>query len=655
MNRWAIVVAALGAAGTALAAEKTEIVIGPGPTAITAEEAAIVADPAAGMQHAVILVEETDRDESRGTGYVLSYHLRAKILSSEGRALADVEIPVERPSELRKWWGRTILPDGKVLELTDRELSAQTVAKTSLVQKVTMKGALPGVVPGAVIDYGYIIRGEGYFPFTRVELEQEWPVRTFRFRWVPSNHMPAAFTSTHIEGRNVVVTPNSTSVLVTASNLKAVKEEPYMPPEGEVRAAVTLYYGDSSEKLDVFWDLEAKRAETRLKSFGSAAVMREAIAQMGIPVDAPLPARLAAAYDWIGANMTNKYFKTAEEADAVVEDDEDQANTAKAVLKAKEGTGRQLDYLFAGVARGLGAEAALIYSVDRTDRYWNRGWKSLDQFDYTFVGVRAPGDAEDAPWTVVDAGSGLPYGEVPWNATGSTAFVCTPKGMKSFVIPPAAGPKNRTDTHVTIGFSEDDEITAKWSRLGLGAAGMDSRRWLRRLDPAERKEKLDRLCGGRGSGEVAAAELPNLDQPAAPFQIACDITAGEANVGEDISEYHLTAMGPWWPETPELTAATRIHPVVFEYPRLDIVSVDIVPPAGFSAKAPPQPVKVESPFGKYQWAATKTEKGFHVDRAFALLPLFVKPTDYDALKAFLRQVHTADQTALVFERTGGTP
>jgi len=184
---------------------------------------------------------------------------------------------------------------------------------------------------------------------------------------------------------------------------------------------------------------------------------------------------------------------------------------------------------------------------------------------------------------------------------------------------------------------------------------MDSRRWLRRLDPAERKEKLDRLCGGRGSGEVAAAELPNLDQPAAPFQIACDITAGEANVGEDISEYHLTAMGPWWPETPELTAATRIHPVVFEYPRLDIVSVDIVPPAGFSAKAPPQPVKVESPFGKYQWAATKTEKGFHVDRAFALLPLFVKPTDYDALKAFLRQVHTADQTALVFERTGGTP
>ena len=44
-----------------------------------------------------------------------------------------------------------------------------------------------------------------------------------------------------------------------------------------------------------------------------------------------------------------------------------------------------------------------------------------------------------------------------------------------------------------------------------------------------------------------------------------------------------------------------------------------------------------------------------MDRAFALLPLFVKPTDYDALKAFLRQVHTADQTALVFERTGGTP
>ena len=178
-------VIAIAAASLAIA-EKTEIAINPGLPAMTPEEAAIVADPAAGTQHAVVLLEETDRDEARGTGYVLTYHLRAKVLSPEGRALGDVEIPVSSPTELKKWWGRTILPDGKVLELTEAELSRQAVAKTSLGKTVTLKGALPGIVPGAVIDYGYVVRGEGYFPYTRVELEQEWPVRSFKFRWVPT-------------------------------------------------------------------------------------------------------------------------------------------------------------------------------------------------------------------------------------------------------------------------------------------------------------------------------------------------------------------------------------------------------------------------------------------------------------------------------------
>jgi hypothetical protein len=96
-----------------------------------------------------------------------------------------------------------------------------------------------------------------------------------------------------------------------------------------------------------------------------------------------------------------------------------------------------------------------------------------------------------------------------------------------------------------------------------------------------------------------------------------------------------------------------VQPVVFDYPRLDIVSVDVAPPPGFSAKAPPPAVKLESPFGKYQWVATKTDKGYHVDRALALLPLFVKPTEYEGAEVVPQAGEHADRTALAFERTGG--
>ena len=641
-------VASIGAVSRLLA-EETGIEIKPGLKAITGEEAAIKADPAAGSQHGVILLEETDRDEARGTGYVLSYHLRAKILSPEGRSLADVEIPVERSaSELKTWWGRTILPDGKVIELTQAELQTQTLTKSSQGRRVAMKGALPGVVPGAVIDYGYVVRGEGYYPLLTIELEREWPVRVFRYRWKPSTYLPASATWAHIEGKNVKLDHGKGSMLVTASNLNPVKEEPYMPPEGEVKASVTFYYTSHSEKVDEFWDLEAKRAETRLKSFANAGVLREAIAGMNIPVDAPAHVRLAAAYDWIAENVTNTWLRTAEEVDATIEEDEDTAVTAKTVLKAREGTGREIDYLFAGLARALGAESAFIYAVDRTERFWNRGLKSLGQFGYTFVGVRAPGDPADT-WTVVDPGSGLSYGMLPWAATGSSAFVCTGRGSESFIIPPAPGAKNRSDTRVSIAFTDENEtMTAKWSRTGLGAFGMETRRWLRRLDPSERQEQLERMCSGT-LGEVLASDLPGLDDLSAPYQIACDITL-ETNLDDGISEYRFPVMGAWWPDTPELSAATRVHPVVFDYPRADIVSIDVATPEGFETKDPPPPIKIESPYGRYQWVAAKTEKGYHVDRAFALTPIIVKPPEYEALKSFLKQVEAADQTALAFRR-----
>jgi hypothetical protein len=435
-------VIAIAAASLALA-EKTEIAINPGLPAMTPEEAAIVADPAAGTQHAVVLLEETDRDEARGTGYVLTYHLRAKVLSPEGRALGDVEIPVSSPTELKKWWGRTILPDGKVLELTEAELSRQAVAKTSLGKTVTLKGALPGIVPGAVIDYGtsFGVRG------------------TSRIRGSSSSrngpYGRSSSAGCPLRNRRVVhVHPHGWAQRQGHAG-RDVRPRGRMGPQagqggavhaagGRGAAAVTFYYGNN-DKMDEYWELEAKRADTRIKSFASGSVVREAIAGMNIPVDAPLPARLAAAYDWIGANITNTWFKTAEQVDAVVEDEDEQASTAKSVLKAKEGTGYQLDLLFASVARGLGAESALIYAVDRTERYWNRGWKSS-----TSSTTRSWACAAATPRTLGRSsipGPGFLTARFPGMRPGAPRSCARRRGCRGFAIPPATGPKNRTDTN----------------------------------------------------------------------------------------------------------------------------------------------------------------------------------------------------------------
>jgi hypothetical protein len=111
-------------------------------------------------------------------------------------------------------------------------------------------------------------------------------------------------------------------------------------------------------------------------------------------------------------------------------------------------------------------------------------------------------------------------------------------------------------------------------------------------------------------------------------------------------------IGPWWPETPQFTSATRVHPVIFDFPRVDIVGIDIAAPHGFKPKEAPAPVTLESGFGRYQLAVAKTATGFHVDRALALSVLIVKPEEYGALRKFFDDVRRADETTVTFERDG---
>src|SRR5262245_31853902 len=86
--------------------------IGPGPASISSDESAVQADPNAGTEHALILLEESECNEDLPSGSESTYHLRAKILGNKGRDLADVAIPTMKGSKLKRWWGRAIAPDG---------------------------------------------------------------------------------------------------------------------------------------------------------------------------------------------------------------------------------------------------------------------------------------------------------------------------------------------------------------------------------------------------------------------------------------------------------------------------------------------------------------------------------------------------------------
>ncbi len=621
------------------------------------EEKAMAADPAHGSQHGVILVDESVRDESQGTETNLFRHVRAKIFSNEGRHLGDIEIEHDRERGiLKKWWGYTLLPDGTVQESKQSDLKEQELAKSRGGSYAVLKASLPGIAPGCVIDYGYVVQERGYYDAMRVDLQEAAPVKLFRYRWAPFTGESASFDLTHAKGLAVDVTRGQRSVLVTGTDLPAVLEEPYMPPEAESHASALFYYRDSGGTPTDFWDLEAKRLVRRASAFAKERPIGQAIAVMGIPAGADLMTKLKAAYDWASVNIKNTTLRMAEQAEAVRADEKVKPElwrTAQDILTAKEGGGRDLDFLYFGLARALGAEAYPVLATDRTDHYFNPAYLSTRQFDWTLVGVKAKGDPDDK-LVFVDLGSGLPFGEIPWWLAGSRAVLASAEGHRVVFLPPSDPRKNLSETHVKISFNLEDG-TAPFSSVadGKGQQGLTARWKLRSLNPEERGKELEKYCGASGYTEISKAKAPDLPDLTASYHLECEGALMNTNLQGNLGGYSFGFLGPWTEEIPRFTAPARTQSIIFSYPRIDHLIFDVTAPPGFVPTGVKAPPSVESPYGRYALSISPTANGYHVERFYALVAVAVPVKDYDALRQFFEDVARADATRLEFKRAGG--
>ena len=639
-------------------AASAEFRIEPGPTVISEEEKAIAPDASAGSEHGVVLLEETELDDRATKFTKVAFHLRAKILSNEGRDLANLVIPFDRNTgRLVRWWGRTLLSDGTVLELEQDELSEQTIVRFGRREVSVLKGALPGVAPGCVIDYGYTIRRKGWEPVIQIPLERRWPMLQFRYRWLPWDKMSAHYYISRAKTLAVSVVNDERGVLVTGENLRPVVDEPWAPPDDQIRATAMFYYGYAKGRGE-YWNSVAtvmeKNIETFITSYRPHRDFRpfdEVLETMNISPGTDLTGKLRTAYGWLTANLTNTSLRAWEASGAEKESREKKRSTAHYVLLKMQGNARQLDYLFIGLARALGARADLVLVVDRRERSWAPELLSVAQFDSSLVAVRSPGDSiENA--ILVDPGSGLLYGEVPWWYAGTTGLLVKPtKKYQEITVWPSEARQNVSDSQVKIDFEGyGGAARVHWSRGGKGQHGLLELQYLRRVDPEKRRERLDGLCGSSDMYEVSRAEANGLEKPMAEFRLTCEGELTEGGPDEINDDYYFQIEGPWIEEYPEFTTLTRVHPVVLPFRCVDLTMIDVAPASGFVTVADPAPIKLESPFGRYYLSIKSTSEGYHVERMVAFLRVGIPPEEYEALREFLNDVRSADKTYLQFRR-----
>jgi len=659
----AAALAVLFSASVAVAA-RGEFKVGPGATTMSDEEKAIVADPARGMEHGVILLEEVQRDERLGTATEVRYHLRAKIFSSEGPSLGDVEIPFNaRTGELRDWWANVLLPDGTRAVLKKEELKVQDVTKTHTSGERVLKGTLPGVGPGCVIDYGYTYWASGFEGMTRIDLQRTWPLREFRYRWYPYPNLQSSLRLTRTDPFDVKAEQGASDYTIVGKDLPAVLDEPYMPASNAVRAQLILYYLGAMhvQTSKEFWDAQAKDLSRTLAFFTSDRDVRDLITAMKMPADQDLGTRLRAAYDWLGVHLRRRDTLNAAEEERTAEADitarsrnrDTRIKSGRELLAAQAGLDWQITYLFLNVAKALGAEAYEVLATDRTERFWDPHLLTTEQFDSSLAAVRAPGEPDER-FVFLAPASGLSYGQVPWWLTGANGWMATPRGGREIKLRASPIRENSVDARAAIRFDPDGAARSVWTESATGQEQYLEWRALRRMDPEERQKRLDLLCGSSARFEITKAAGPDPNETTAAFHLECEGELTGLAPGE-LSTYSLSPEGPWNEWMPDLTASSRTHPVVFEYPRMSHTVIDVAAPPGFTTGPAPPPVTIETDFAVFTATFVAAPSGFKVERDVQFAALLIMPDEYPKLRDFLLSVRAADRTPLPFTRSAPKP
>ncbi|GAB4372714.1 MAG: hypothetical protein Kow0062_09250 [Acidobacteriota bacterium] len=638
-------------AGEARSVRGHRVRLEPGPRTITEAERAVARDPARGIEHGVILEREAILVED-GKPARYGIRQRAKVLSDEARGLGEIVIPLKAPQvRLSEFWAFAILPDGTVNELRREDLVEQFEIESRSGEARSLRGSIPDVVPGTVVEFGWEILAYTLYDF-EVRIADRWPVEHFRSTWVPVRNGRAAYVFLGRTRAAFDVDSDRGALIVEGRGIEPVVDEPYAPPmPRRALRLVTYYRGDATTDPDTFWKNRAKARRAFLKEFarGRKEIDR-AIAGMDIPEQASLEDRLRIAYDWIQRHIENVDRRSWTRRDAVGADEKPVRDGARWVLAERRGTSWQIRWTYAAIAQRLGADVRPLFVVDRRWGEFVPGWLSMDQFDGAIVLLGIAGGAE-AKQLAVDPAYPLPFGRIPWWFAGTSGLVLSGEVCAAGRLDPERAEQNVMTVAVRLRADlEAGVVLADWTREGTGQFRLARSAW-RRVRPARLEESLAHSCGASDTVEVLEASAPQLEEPLAPFRLACRSEHLVEPPDAGTAEWAFPLDGPWLDAAPDIGTPPRRTPVEFAFPARRVLTLTIEAPPGFEPVQAAAPVAFASEFGRYRLACVPVEHALRCQRERTLERDRIPLGEVSKFREFLARISEADRLLLKFART----
>jgi uncharacterized protein DUF3857 len=614
---------------------------------ISPEELKMTSVPEAPGAPAIYLYRQVDRNDQESHEY--SY-LRIKILTEEGRKNADVEIPFFKESgDIRGIKARTIRPDGSVANF-DGKVYEKTIVKVRGLKYLAKTFTLPDVQVGSIIEYHYMTTWDPsiYFResvwilsddlFTRNAKFSLKSVSGFSIRWSWPIGLPTG-TAPPKDDKG--------TIRLETRNVPAFQEEDFMPPPNELKYRVEFIYTQENDEKEPekFWKKEGKKLNDQVERFvEKRKAMEQAVAQIVSPNDTP-EVKLQKIYARVQQlrNLTYETEKTEQEEKRAKQKD---TNSVEDVWKHGYADGREIDWLFLGLARAAGFEAYAVLVSRRSEYFFNSNLMNPNRLNDNVVLVKLNGkDVYYDPGTAF-----TPFGLLPWSETATKGLRLDKDGGSWVTTSLPESSVSTIERKAVLKLQDDGTLEGKLTVVFAGLEALYLRLDERDEDAAGRKKYLEDLVKEYVPTGIEV-ELKNTpDWGSSADKLVAEYELKLPGWVSGAGRHVLMAVGIFGAQEKHMYEhATRVHPLYFHYPMQKMDDITIELPLGWQVSSVPKPANDDAKAMLYTMKVENNNGTLHVERCMKSEVIGMDQKYYPALRKFYDVVRTADEQQIVLQ------
>ncbi len=603
---------------------------------------------------AEVLLWEVSIDDSSLEELVFNHHLCIKIFSERGvESQGKVDVEYLDRNRIKDIAARTIKADGSVVELKKDSIFERTVIKISGIKIKAKSFAMPGVEPGAIIEYRYKeVRSNASAGNLKLYFQRTIPVQFVKYYLKPNEYLGAMNTITFNGQPTNWVKDKGGFHSTSMTNIPAYREEAHMPPEDKVRTWMLVYY-TRENKVDPqrYWGTFGRGLYEQFKPLTKANDdVKKATADV-ISSTANANEKLLKILEFCRTKIKNVNSDTSGLSAEDLKKLKDNHNPGD-TLKRGYGTGNDIDCLFAAMASAAGFESRMALMPDRSDFFFDPSFPNASFLDGGEIAVKVENE-----WKFYDpSGKYITIGMLPWGYEGVQALVSDGKEPAWVKTPMSEPEKSMQKRTAKLKLSEDGTLEGDVTMEYTGHFAVDKKRY-NDDEPADKREEIlrDLIKSQWGTAELSNIKIENVTDQFKPFIYTFHVKVpGYAQrTGKRLFLQPSFFQNN---KKPLFSASQRKYPVYFHYPWSERDDIQIVLPDGFAldnAEGPQPIISGDISWHKTELGITKDQKIliFKRDFMFGGKGSILYPVDvYANLKQLFDVYHQQDNHTLTLKQ-----